>query len=166
MPASWPLYIVEFKAGCTDLFYLTDLTLDVRVGDLVIVEVDQGKDLGMVVNDMIMLKELEVFKCEQREHVAYGDGGPLSPGGQQGEWPKKEINLKMIYGEAQDTQCIFDLVLGRYYGFSFAQIDTRLSESRLETDSIFLRSIGFECGLLGYMAGSHYYACTYVCRPA
>ncbi|KAI6040057.1 PSP1 C-terminal conserved region-domain-containing protein [Pisolithus marmoratus] len=92
VPASWPLYIVEFKAGRTDLFYLTDLSLDIRVGDLVI-------DLGTVVNDSITLKEVEAFEREQRERVAYGDGSPLSPGGQQGS--KKEINPKMIYGKAQ-----------------------------------------------------------------
>ncbi|KAI6044352.1 PSP1 C-terminal conserved region-domain-containing protein [Pisolithus marmoratus] len=99
VPASWPLYIVEFKAGCTDLFYLTDLSLDIRVGDLVIVEADRGKDLGTVVNDSITLKEVEAFEREQRERAAYGDGSPLSPGGQQGS--KKEINPKMIYGKAQ-----------------------------------------------------------------
>lgn len=99
VPASWPLYIVEFKAGRTDLFYLTDLSLDIRVGDLVIVEADRGKDLGKVVNDTITLEEVEAFQREQKERVSYGDGGPLSPGGQQGS--KKEINPKMIYGKAQ-----------------------------------------------------------------
>ncbi|KAI6018634.1 hypothetical protein PISMIDRAFT_12123 [Pisolithus microcarpus 441] len=51
VPASWPLYIVEFKAGRTDLFYLTDLSLNIRVGDLVIMEADWGKDLGTIIND-------------------------------------------------------------------------------------------------------------------
>lgn len=32
------------------MFHLTDLTLGVRVGGLVIVEADRGKDLGTVVN--------------------------------------------------------------------------------------------------------------------
>ncbi|KAI5986743.1 hypothetical protein EDC04DRAFT_2873500 [Pisolithus marmoratus] len=95
VPASWPLDIVEFKASRTDLFYLPDLSLDIRVGDLVIVEADRGKDL------------VEAFEREQRERVAYGDGSPLSPGGQQGS--RKEINPKMIYGKAQpqDRQCGF-----------------------------------------------------------
>ena len=50
---------------------------------------------------------METFECEQRERVAYVDGGPLSPGDQQGG-SKKEINPKMVYGEAQpqDTQCV------------------------------------------------------------
>ncbi|KAF9242340.1 PSP1 C-terminal conserved region-domain-containing protein [Melanogaster broomeanus] len=107
VPASWPLYIVEFKAGRTDLFYLTDLSLDVRIGDLVIVEADRGKDLGKVVNDSITLKEVEEFQREQKERISYGDSGPLSPGGQPGgASTKKDINPKMIYGKAQahDTQ--------------------------------------------------------------
>ena len=77
------------------------------MGDLVIVEAGRGKDLGTVVNDTIMLKEVEAFEFEQRERVAYGDGGPLSPGGQQGR-TKKEINSKMIYRKVQqqDTQYV------------------------------------------------------------
>jgi hypothetical protein len=119
VPASWPLYIVEFKAGRTDLFYLTDLTVDVRVGDLVIVEADRGKDLGKVVNDTITLAEVEAFQREQIARVGFGDGQPMSPGGAGSgaganttgggtgaSSGKKEINPKMIYGKAQhqDTQ--------------------------------------------------------------
>ena len=48
-----------------------------------------------------------MFEREQQERVAYGDGGPLSPGGQQ-RGSKKGINPKMIYGKAQlqDTWCV------------------------------------------------------------
>jgi hypothetical protein len=113
VPASWPLYIVEFKAGRTDLFYLTDLSLDIRVGDLVIVEADRGKDLGTVVNDSITLQEVEAFQREQLARIGFGDGQPMSPGGasggqSQGAAAKKEINPKMIYGKAQgqDTQYV------------------------------------------------------------
>jgi hypothetical protein len=111
VPASWPLYIVEFKAGRTDLFYLTDLSLDIRVGDLVIVEADRGKDLGKVVNDSITLAEVEAFQKQQQARVGFGDT-PTSPGGNtpsSGTSGKKEINPKMIYGKAQqqDTQCVF-----------------------------------------------------------
>jgi len=113
VPASCPLYIVEFKAGRTDLFYATDLTLDIRVGDLVIVEADRGKDLGKVVNDTITLAEVEAFQRQQQQqqssHVGYsetpaspGEHPPLSAGGSS----KKEINPKLIYGKAgtQDAQ--------------------------------------------------------------
>ncbi|KIM58055.1 hypothetical protein SCLCIDRAFT_129253 [Scleroderma citrinum Foug A] len=46
VPGSWPLYIVEFKAGHTALFYLTDVTLDIRVGDLVIGRRIKGPGYG------------------------------------------------------------------------------------------------------------------------
>jgi len=106
------------------LFYATDITLDIRVGDLVIVEADRGKDLGKVVNDSITLGEVEAFQQQQQQqqssHVGYTET-PLSPGEQQplsagGAGSKKEINPKMIYGKAgpQDAQYVpelFPLVL-------------------------------------------------------
>lgn len=109
VPASWPLYIVEFKAGRTDLFYTTDPNLNVRTGDLVIVEADRGKDLGKVVNDSITIAEVEAFQRQQAAaNAAYDE--PMSPGG-SGTASKKEINPKMIYGKAQphDTQWVFFL---------------------------------------------------------
>ncbi|KAI0307465.1 hypothetical protein B0F90DRAFT_11486 [Multifurca ochricompacta] len=118
VPASCPLYIVEFKAGRTDLFYATDLTLDIRVGDLVIVEADRGKDLGKVVNDTITLAEVEAFQKQQQQqqssHVGYSET-PTSPGEQPplsagGPGSKKEINPKLIYGKAgtQDAQYVLE----------------------------------------------------------
>ena len=117
VPPSWPLFIVEFKAGRTDLFYLTDLTQNIRIGDLVMVEADRGKDLGTVVNDSITLAEVEAFQRQQMER-GFGGGGsgnePTSPGGSGGGMSpsgngKKEINPKMIYGKAtaQEMQYVF-----------------------------------------------------------
>ncbi|KAI0781830.1 PSP1 C-terminal conserved region-domain-containing protein [Abortiporus biennis] len=106
VPTSWPLFIVEFKAGRTDLFYCTDLTQDIRVGDLVIVEADRGKDLGKVVNDTITLAEVEAFQKQQKlMNIADAHGTPTSPNG-NGPSSTKDINPKMIYGKAtvQDTQ--------------------------------------------------------------
>ncbi|KAF7794679.1 hypothetical protein EIP86_005817 [Pleurotus ostreatoroseus] len=107
VPTSWPLFIVEFKAKRTDLFYCTDLSLDIRVGDLVIVEADRGKDLGRVVNDTITLAEVEAFQKQQKMLNGYaeaaGQSVPMSPTG-----GSKEINPKMIYSKAshQDTQSL------------------------------------------------------------
>ncbi|KAH9836632.1 PSP1-domain-containing protein [Rhodofomes roseus] len=106
VPTSWPLYIVEFKAGRTDLFYSTDHAPDIRVGDLVIVEADRGKDLGKVINDTITLAEVEAFQ-KQQKLMNYADvhGVPTSPTA-TGPPAGKEINPKRIYGKAQpqDTQ--------------------------------------------------------------
>ncbi|KAI0757445.1 PSP1-domain-containing protein [Daedaleopsis nitida] len=108
VPTSWPLYIVEFKAGRTDLFYCTDMAQDIRVGDLVIVEADRGKDLGKVVNDTITLAEVEAFQKQQKlMSMGHADvhGVPMSPTGTTGGGVK-DISPKMIYGKAQhrDTQ--------------------------------------------------------------
>ncbi|KAJ3723800.1 PSP1 C-terminal conserved region-domain-containing protein [Lentinula raphanica] len=96
VPSTWKLFIVEFKAGRTDLFYLTDAVkmeimrndpgynpmqgrngaghahpegaegtesavYPIKVGDLVIVEADRGRDLGRVVNDNITVQEVEAW---------------------------------------------------------------------------------------------------------
>ena len=103
VPNSWPLYIVEFKAGRTDLFYCTDLSQDIRAGDLVIVEADRGKDLGKVINDTITLAEVEAFQKQQK--LMNMAETPTSPTG-TGPSGVKDINPKMIYSKAtrQDTQ--------------------------------------------------------------
>jgi len=108
VPNNWPLYIVEFKAGRTDLFYATDpqLAADLRVGDLVVVEADRGKDLGKIVNDRITISEVEAFQRDRDNAAGHGsgldaNGQPVSPGGgPSGGSSKKEINPKMIYGKA------------------------------------------------------------------
>ena len=120
VPPSWPLFIVEFKAGRTDLFYLKDENQLIRKGDRVMVEADRGKDLGEVINDSITLAEVEAFQRQQMER-GYGGGGsgsgsgggePTSPGGGSGNG-KKEIAPKKIYGIAtpQELQYVFFLVL-------------------------------------------------------
>ncbi|KAJ7115200.1 PSP1 C-terminal conserved region-domain-containing protein, partial [Mycena epipterygia] len=117
----WPLYIVEFKAGRTDLFYRASASSGgrnngtngkgaeagrddpdaIRVGDLVIVEADRGKDLGKVVNDSITLGEVEAFWAGQaRFGSGSGQSPPTSPGADGSGGGKKEIAPKMIYGKA------------------------------------------------------------------
>ncbi|TCD68601.1 hypothetical protein EIP91_010392 [Steccherinum ochraceum] len=106
VPTSWPLFIVEFKAGRTDLFYCTDLSQDIRAGDLVIVEADRGKDLGKVVNDTITLAEVEAFQKQQKlMNMAETPTSPTAAGPSGGV---KDINPKMIYNKAtrQDTQAL------------------------------------------------------------
>ena len=121
VPSACPLYIVEFKAGRTDLFYGTDPSVSIRVGDLVIVEADRGQDLGKVVNDSITIAEVEAFQRQQLQQQqqqsgmgsayggehGYGGGGPSSPDGPNTPHSsKREINPKRIYGKAgpQETQ--------------------------------------------------------------
>ncbi|EIM92052.1 uncharacterized protein STEHIDRAFT_70518 [Stereum hirsutum FP-91666 SS1] len=97
--ASCPLYIVEFKAGRTDLFYAMGMdggVGDIRVGDLVIVEADRGKDLGKVINDTITIEDVEAYQRQMAMRFnsdaqsgmmspTGNGGGPMSPGGMNGQ---------------------------------------------------------------------------------
>ncbi|KAJ3763374.1 PSP1 C-terminal conserved region-domain-containing protein [Lentinula raphanica] len=135
VPSTWKLFIVEFKAGRTDLFYLTDAVkmeimrndpgynpmqgqsavYPIKVGDLVIVEADRGRDLGRVVNDNITVQEVEAWleagrsasgqlldMNQQQQNQPWNDSPmatPISPTGVYAG-SKKEINPKQIYGKA------------------------------------------------------------------
>ena len=110
-PSSCPLYIVEFKAGRTDLFYATNSRLDIRAGDLVIVEANHyGKDLGKVVNDSIVtLADVEALQKQQSSHL-WHPKAPTSPGEQAAlSTGGRTINPKKIYSKArkQDVQYVF-----------------------------------------------------------
>ncbi|EJT98980.1 PSP1-domain-containing protein [Dacryopinax primogenitus] len=128
VPESDHLYIVEFKAGRTDIFYCPDPSLNVRTGDLVIVEADRGKDLGKVVNDTITLADVEFFLKQAADPAqstqtapagtqdAYlfaalsgplsnsSSGPPLSPTVPGAPKPVKEIMPKRIYSKAQPQE--------------------------------------------------------------
>jgi hypothetical protein len=78
----WPLYVVEFKAGRTDFFYLPETSKDLKinVGDLAIVEADRGKDLGKVIESNIAsLNDLQIYQATHVDplvdsfHVAGSD---------------------------------------------------------------------------------------------
>jgi hypothetical protein len=103
VPSHWHLYIVEFKAGRTDLFYSTELAGEIRLADFVIVEADRGKDLGKVVNDTIMLKEVIAFAQKARASNAGGGEESGIPGGGSGG---SKTDPKKIFGKArtQDIQ--------------------------------------------------------------
>lgn len=163
VPPSWPLFIVEFKAGRTDLFYLTDLSQNIRVGDLVMVEADRGKDLGKVVNDSITLAEVEAFQRQQRER-GFGGGGsgsgePTSPGGMTSGagngMGKKEINPKMIYGKASTQEMQYVMVVFSHYGavpnyFSTSSFIKDFSQRRTEMNRKLYSCVRVKFGLRSY----------------
>jgi hypothetical protein len=62
------LYIVAFKCSRADIYYLYNNTgLEIRRGDLVIVEGDRGCDLGQVTHAEISLEDAKKFKQEASE---------------------------------------------------------------------------------------------------
>ncbi|ORX91283.1 PSP1-domain-containing protein [Basidiobolus meristosporus CBS 931.73] len=95
LPRQRPLYIVEFKAGRTDIYYTAEnSSLVCRVGDLVIVEADRGKDLGKVINDSVTPKQLELLQQNQAGDSGSGDS----------RLGNKEIQPKLIYHIAQPSE--------------------------------------------------------------
>ncbi|KAG1228637.1 hypothetical protein G6F68_019463 [Rhizopus microsporus] len=63
--AETPLFMVEFKAGRSDFFYSPHFYP--RLGDLVIVEGDRGKDLGKVVANTLTVAQ--VTELEQKKQA-------------------------------------------------------------------------------------------------
>lgn len=60
-------YVVEFKSGRTDVYYIPiDSPVNVKIGDLVIVEADRGKDLGKIIQENISPAQLADIQQEQR----------------------------------------------------------------------------------------------------
>jgi hypothetical protein len=89
----WPLYVVEFKAGRTDFFYLSDEAVgtNVEVGDLAIVEADRGKDLGKVLEANISsMDDLYAFQATHIDPLVDSHNAPGN-----------EIRPKRLYRLAQ-----------------------------------------------------------------
>ena len=62
------LYVVAFKCSRADIFYVHENTgLEIRVGDLVIVEGDRGQDLGQVTHADVTADEARKVKADALE---------------------------------------------------------------------------------------------------
>lgn len=72
------LFIVEFKAGRTDLFFTPDPTVALQVGDLVIVEADRGQDLGKVKEDKITVDDVRAFNVARKQEMDVSVNGAVS----------------------------------------------------------------------------------------
>jgi hypothetical protein len=60
------MVLVAFKAGRTDVFHLpTTSTIRLKIGDLVIVEADRGRDLGKILRLDVSLDEARLLKYMQ-----------------------------------------------------------------------------------------------------
>ena len=64
------LYMIEFKAGRTDFFYISDNNNMIRpkVGDLVIVEADRGKDLGKVAMNNLSFEQVTLLQSQKNSN--------------------------------------------------------------------------------------------------
>ncbi|KAG2218985.1 hypothetical protein INT45_007647 [Circinella minor] len=124
LPAETLLYMIEFKAGRTDFFYVIPNNNSQQsmphLGDLVIVEADRGKDLGKIAKEnltpeeILNLKKQQQHEQQQEELEENNDphsnsSSPSSPLSslsneqqQQGSQEMKlsDIQIKRIYRQA------------------------------------------------------------------
>ncbi|KAF9925079.1 hypothetical protein FBU30_005100 [Linnemannia zychae] len=92
------LYVVEFKAGRSDLFYVADNSgLTLKRGDLVMVEADRGKDLGKITNDSITPQDIQEL---QRQHAE----AAVIASQQDNTRTPKEIHPKRIFRLAHTSE--------------------------------------------------------------
>ncbi|KAJ2960522.1 hypothetical protein NQZ79_g4106 [Umbelopsis isabellina] len=92
------LYMVEFKAGRTDVFYVDDPTgtVQIHTGDLVIVEADRGKDLGKVTIDNLTPQQVSMLQAQKQfEQQMAADNEPVQPTSSLQQ--RKDIHPKRIY---------------------------------------------------------------------
>ncbi|EIM21802.1 PSP1-domain-containing protein [Wallemia mellicola CBS 633.66] len=75
IPPHTTLFIVEFKATRSDLFYTLDYNVasSIKLSDLVIVEADRGKDLGKVTNDKLTIEDLLNYQKYQADVALSGN---------------------------------------------------------------------------------------------
>ncbi|KAI9255056.1 PSP1 C-terminal conserved region-domain-containing protein [Phascolomyces articulosus] len=86
LPAETLLYMIEFKAGRTDFFYVIPPSPNnpssspppPHLGDLVIVEADRGKDLGKVAKENLTSEEILNMK-KQQQHQQHQEEHGSSP---------------------------------------------------------------------------------------
>lgn len=108
------LFLVEFKTSRSEVFYVADPSqLQIRVGDLVIVEADRGKDLGKVTSEPLSVEkatEIQKKHVQQQQQQQQNEHGqtsadpslsppPLEPSQPEAETDTKplELNPKRIY---------------------------------------------------------------------
>lgn len=60
--------MIEFKSGRTDFYYVSDPSLKLRIGDLVLVEADRGKDLGKVATEILTVNQVLLLQQQQQHN--------------------------------------------------------------------------------------------------
>lgn len=125
-----PLYMVEFKGGRTDFFYVLDSNqFHPQLGDLVIVEADRGKDLGKVaantltIDQVSLLEQKKQAQLQQLENnekekqaaanAEKNGGGEEETAVQQTPKQQREIHIKRIFRLATPDEINLLLVKGQ-----------------------------------------------------
>lgn len=91
LPPHIPLFMVEFKSGRTDFYYVSDPLVRLRVRDLVIVEADRGKDLGKVATDTLTVDQVVLLQKQSTRVVDENE-------------KTTEAHVKRIYRQASSEE--------------------------------------------------------------
>ncbi|KAG5455992.1 MAG: PSP1 C-terminal conserved region-domain-containing protein, partial [Olpidium bornovanus] len=133
-------------AGRSDLFYLVPDSDDqvIKRGDLVIVEADRGKDLGVVVNDDITPVQVQMFQQRQAEAAAVAEmgmvsKGPNCPGAghpQQLQLQMKELHPKRLYRLAQPAEITMLIAKSQDESQALLLCQTKVREKNLAMEVV------------------------------
>lgn len=100
LPPHIPLYMVEFKSGRNDFYYVSDPLLSLRIGDLVIVEADRGKDLGKIATDILTVDQVALLQQQQQHNSLLLDDDHTTSSSSS----KKDYHVKRIYRQANTDE--------------------------------------------------------------
>jgi hypothetical protein len=111
LPPHIRLFMVEFKSGRTDFYYVSDPLLQLRVGDLVIVEADRGKDLGKVATDILTVDQVILLQQQQNNSnksintiIDEEDKKVSSSSSQSSSNSSSDSHVKRIYRQASTDE--------------------------------------------------------------
>ncbi|KAI8820241.1 PSP1 C-terminal conserved region-domain-containing protein [Fimicolochytrium jonesii] len=126
---TWPLYIVEFKAGRKDFFFHTPDAhagiLPVKRGDLVIVEADRGKDLGKIIHDNVLnVQQLQMFQAQFAESLPDSHN------------PSKEVHPKRIYRAAVPAEVTMLVSKSQDEAKAVAVCQTKIRQKKLPMEVV------------------------------
>lgn len=139
------LYMIEFKAGRTDFYYLADEQIQQpSVGDLVIVEADRGKDLGKVAMTNLSRDQVSLLQSQKKQN----DPTPSSmsdnkttedrnPSSSSSSTTTTNLNdLKRIYRLAASEEINQLLVKGQDEQNALALCQQKIKQRKLRMDVV------------------------------
>lgn len=128
LPHDTNLYIVEFKAGRSDIFYVSDEQEgekpQVKKGDLVIVEADRGRDLGKVINESITPYQIHMLQAQHSE--ALNDLHRVN----------REIHPKRIYRLAEPSEVAMLVTKSQDEAKALSVCQTKVRQKKLAMEVV------------------------------
>ncbi|KAG2195484.1 hypothetical protein INT47_012028, partial [Mucor saturninus] len=110
-----PLYMVEFKGGRTDFFYVMDSSqFYPQIGDLVIVEADRGKDLGKVSANTLSIDQVTLLEQKKQAQLQQIENkNNEKEEAEENAKAPREIHIKRIFRLATADEIHLLLVKGQ-----------------------------------------------------